>query len=372
MSNWHRLDAWISLCPSFQYFGFESFSASGRIEVARALVEREIDKSTSRLLQIVFSCTGCGGCHEQCRGLTGFKADHVELFEELKAKLVELKWGPLKKHTEFARSIQKNHNPYEEPHEKRVSWLKGEAPKSVETIYFVGCTSSYRTPEIAKATADALGIAGIEFGIIHPDEWCCGSPLLRTGQRKMVEDLANHNVNAIKASGAKRIILSCAGCYKTFKKDYPAILGRELGFEVLHTTEYFCKLVESEDLKLKSKVSGLITYHDPCHLGRGAGLYDPPRKLLTTVGSKFIEMKRNRQDAWCCGAGGGVKSGFSDFAVWAATERLKEAKSMGASILTSSCPFCKHNFVDALKEAQGEFKPMEIRDMSELVAEAVK
>jgi len=373
MSNWHRLDAWIPLCPSFLRFGFESFSASGRIEIARAIMKNEIDKPTPRLLQIIFSCTGCGACYEQCRGLTGFKANHVELFEELKAKLVELGWGPLTKHAEFSRSIGENHNPYLEPHEKRVDWLKRQAPKKAETIYFVGCTSSYRRPEIAEATVNALDMAGVKFGILHPDEWCCGSTLIRTGQRKMVEDLVKHNINAIKAGGVKRVLFSCGGCYRTFKKDYPAILGQELGFDVLHTTEYFSQLMEEGKLKLKNKVSGVITYHDPCHLGRGVGLYDPPRKLLTNmVGIKFVEMKRNRSDAWCCGAGSGVKSAFPDFAVWAATERLKEAKAIGASVLASSCPFCKHNFMDALKQAPAEFKTLEIRDISELVAEEAK
>ncbi len=373
MSNWHRLDEWTPICPSYARFGFESFSASGRIEIARALIENEIDKPTPRLLQIIFSCTGCGACYEQCKDLTGFKAPHVELFEELKARLVDLGWGPLPKQADFARSIQKNHNPYREPHEKRTSWLKKEIPRKAETIYFVGCTSAYRRPEIAGATADVLTTAGVEFGIMHPDEWCCGSPLLRTGQRKIAKDLVKHNVGAIDASGAERVVFSCAGCYKTFKMDYPAILGRELRFDVLHTTEYFSKLVEEGNLKLKNKVSGDITYHDPCHLGRGVGLYDPPRKLLTNmVGSKFIEMKRKREDTWCCGAGGGVKSAFSDFAVWAAAERLREAKATGASTLASSCPFCKHNFMDALEQTPDEFKQLEIRDMSELVAGAAK
>lgn len=373
MSNWHRLDAWVPICPSFARFCFESFLASGRIEITRAIIEKEIDKPTSRLLESIFSCTGCGACYEQCKGLTGFKANHVELFEELKAKLVELGWGPLTKHAEFSRSIRENYNPYKEPHEKRAAWLKKDVPKKAETIYFVGCTSSYRTHKIAEATVDALEIAGINFRIMHPDEWCCGSPLLRTGQRKMVKDLVRHNVDAIKASGARRVVFSCAGCYRTFKKDYPAVLGQELGFDVLHTTEYFSQLIEEGKLKLKNIVSGVITYHDPCHLGRGVGLYEPPRKLLTSmVGNKFVEMKRNRGDAWCCGAGSGVKSAFPDFAVWAALERLKEAKAIGASILSSSCPFCKHNFMDALKQAPAELKTLKIRDISELVAEGAK
>ena len=372
MSNWHRLDEWTPICPSYARFGFESFSAPGRIEIARALTENEIDKPTPRLLKIIFSCIGCGACHEQCRDLTGFKAHHVELFEELKAKLVDLSWGPLPNHADFARSIEEDHNPYREPHQQRVSWLEREVPRKAETIYFVGCTSAYRRPEIARATVDALTKARVEFGIMHPNEWCCGSPLLRTGQRKSAKDLVKHNVGAIDASGSKKVIFSCAGCYKTFKKDYPSILGRELGFDVLHTTEYFSELVEEGKLKLRGKGQRILTYHDPCHMGRGVGLYDHPRKLLTSLGgSKFIEMKRNREDAWCCGAGSGVKSAFSDFAVWAATERLREAKAAGASILASSCPFCKHNFLDALERAP-EFKRLEIRDVSELVAEGAE
>ncbi len=367
VGNWHELDEWVSICPTYAYFGFESFSAAGKIEIGRAFIQGKIKKPSSRMLQIIFGDLGCGACHSQCKDLTGLNIDHVEFFEELKTKLVEEGYGPLPKQADYARSIQRNHNPYWEKHEKRTSWLNSRIPKGGKIVYFVGCTSSYRTQEIARATVEILSASGVEFGIMDGEEWCCGSPLLRTGQRKLARDLAKHNLRALKDAGAEKVIFSCAGCYKTFKKDYPKLLGRTLDFEVLHTSEYFWNLIKEKKLRPRREEGIKVTYHDPCHLGRGTGLYDPPRQVLREIfGRYFVEMKRTKENAWCCGAGSGVKAALPDFAIWSATQRLEEAEKTGANILASTCPFCKRNLEDAEKKVK---KGMEVRDLSELLSE---
>ncbi|MEM0359070.1 MAG: (Fe-S)-binding protein [Candidatus Hadarchaeales archaeon] len=362
-ADWHALDEWLPLCPSYSYFGFESFSASGKMEIARALLSGEL-KPSARTLQILFSDLGCGACHSQCHGLTGLKVDHVELFEELKAMLVERGYGPMPKQKSYAESIRKNHNPYGEKHEKRTAWLEKELPSQAKTVYFVGCTSSYRQKEIARNTIEILLRSGEEFALLGGEEWCCGSPLLRTGQRKLAKELAEHNLEALRKAGAKTVVFSCAGCYKTFSKDYPRLLGRELGMELLHTSQYFLRILSGRKLKGNGRK---VTYHDPCHLGRGMGVYEPPRELLRLVSGSLIEMKRSRENSWCCGAGSGVKSAFPDFALWSASKRLEEAEKTGAEVLVSSCPFCKRNLEDAGRKRGG----MEVKDLSELLAEAL-
>ncbi|MEM2865715.1 MAG: (Fe-S)-binding protein [Candidatus Hadarchaeales archaeon] len=362
-ADWHALDEWLPLCPSYAYFGFESFSASGKMEVARALLSGEL-KPSDRTLQILFSDLGCGACHAQCHGLTGLKVDHVEVFEELKARLVERGYGPLPKQKSYARSIEKNRNPYGEKHGERTSWLEQEVPTRGETVYFVGCTSSYRQKEIARATVEVLLRSGEPFALLGEEEWCCGSPLLRTGQRKLARELAEHNLEALRKAGARRVVFSCAGCYRTFSRDYPKLLGGELGLELLHTSQYLLRVLAGRGLRGNG---AKVTYHDPCHLGRGMGVYDPPRELLRRLSGNFVEMKRSRENSWCCGAGSGVKAAFPDFALWSASRRLEEAERTGAEVLVSSCPFCKRNLEDASRERGG----MEVKDLSELLAEAL-
>jgi heterodisulfide reductase subunit D len=362
-ADWHALDEWLPLCPTYAYFGFESFSASGKMELARALLSGEL-KPSPRTLQILFSDLGCGACHQQCRGLTGLKVEHVELFEELKARLVERGYGPLPEQRAYAESVRKNHNPYRERHEERTSWLERELPERAETVYFVGCTSSYRQREIARSTAEVLLRSGVEFTVLE-DEWCCGSPLLRTGQRKLAREVAEHNLEALRRAGARRVVFSCAGCYRTFSKDYPRLLGREPGLELLHTSQYFLRILSGRGLKGNG---GRVTYHDPCHLGRGMGVYDPPRELLRRMyGEGFVEMRRSRENSWCCGAGSGVKAAFPDFALWSAARRLEEAEGVEAEVLVSTCPFCKRNLGDASRKRGG----MEVRDLSELLEGAL-
>jgi heterodisulfide reductase subunit D len=362
-ADWHALDEWLPLCPTYAYFGFESFSASGKMELARGLLSGEL-KPSPRTLRILFSDLGCGACRSQCRGLTGLRVDHVELFEELKARLVEGGYGPLPEQRAYAESVKKNHNPYREKHGGRTSWLERELPERAETVYFVGCTSSYRQREIARSTAEVLLRSGEEFTVLE-DEWCCGSPLLRTGQRKLAREVAEHNLEVLRRAGARRVIFSCAGCYRTFSRDYPALLGRKPELELLHTSQYFLGTLSGGGLRENGKK---VTYHDPCHLGRGMGVYEPPRELLRELcGRGFLEMKRSRENSWCCGAGSGVKAAFPDFALWSATRRLEEAEKLGAETLVSSCPFCKRNLGDASRKRGG----MEVRDLSELLAEAV-
>ncbi|UCG68505.1 MAG: (Fe-S)-binding protein [Thermoplasmata archaeon] len=267
--------------------------------------------------------------------------------------------------------------------------------KKPDVIYFVGCTSSYRTTEIAIATVKILEKAGVNFKIMSPDEWCCGSPMINTGQLEGAKKTMEHNLKSIRESGVEVVITSCAGCFKTFKYYYPKVFG-ELGFEVKHTIEYIDQLLREGDLELEKELNLKVTYHDPCHLGRLSepfvpwegerdhfgrytptkkmsrgvfGVYDAPRNVLKRIpGVELIEMERVKENAWCCGAGGGVKSAYRDFALWTASERIEEVKTTGADVLTSCCPFCKMNLHDAIKQKD---EKMEIYDVIELVSKCI-
>jgi len=175
--------------------------------------------------------------------------------------------------------------------------------------------------------------------------------------------MMRHNVEEIKKLGVEKVIFSCAGCYRTFKKDYPAH-GVELGFEVQHISEFLADLVKEGKISFK-ELDLSVTYHDPCHLGRHLGVYQAPRNVIQAIPKvKLVEMYRNRFNAWCCGAGGGVKSGYKDLALETADERIAEAKETGTKVLVTACPFCELNLKDAVKAKQ---ENLEILDLTELL-----
>ncbi len=374
--NWWTLDKWVDCCPSGKKFGFISYFAVGRVELGRALLEEEIEPQDIEVLKkIAYACPTCGACILQCKEFK--EMDNIAIIEALRAKMVELGYGPMPEHTKFAQAVDTVNNPYGESHEKRFDWLPEgtNLDKDAEIGYFVGCTSAYREQELAKATVKLLNKANINFQLIGSDEYCCGSPLLRTGIRDKAIELAKHNVETIKKKGIKKVIFSCAGCYRTFKEDYPKIVG-DLGFEVIHVTQFFEQMLKEGLLKLKKSINKIITYHDPCHMGRHIhltkkkiGVFDAPRNLLKAIpGIELKEMVRIRENAWCCGAGGGVKAAFKDLALTTAIDRIEEALSTGAEILVSACPFCRRNLMDAInaKNASIDFK-----DIVELLEESI-
>ncbi|MHA2015059.1 MAG: (Fe-S)-binding protein [Candidatus Thorarchaeota archaeon] len=342
-------------CPSGEYYGLETYFASGRIAIARGIHTGELEWD-QRLLEPIFACTTCGNCEEQC--LAPHREHIVDMIEELRVRAVE-SVGALPAHAKFRERIERVHNPYGARHHNRGLVNFWGLPTHADVAYFVGCTANYRETEIRDATIEVLKRLGIEFTIV--DEYCCGSPLLRTGQVREVVDLARHNAAAFEHAGVKTVVTSCAGCYRTLTKDYQR-LGVDLGVEVLHISEFLGEALSRASL---NPLGMTVTYHDPCHLGRHAGVYDPPRAVLEEIGVEIVEMPRNRSNAWCCGAGGGVKSAFPDLALWTAGRRVDEALSTGATVLSSACPFCKRNLSDG-----AENRNVRVTDIVELVAQA--
>jgi len=332
--------------------------------MALSLLDGLIDASHS-LAERFFLCATCGFCKERCPN----EIDSVKINENLRAELVKMGFTR-PEHDVFNKRIEMVHNPYGETHQERMKWLPPEVKvaEKASTAYFVGCTTAYRRPEIAEATVRILNAASADFMILHPEEWCCGSPALRVGRRDLFLELAKHNVEAIERAGVARVVTSCAGCYRTLTQDYPEFVG-EKSFKVVHTSELMAELVKEGRLKLSKGVPETVTYHDPCHLGRHAGIYEQPREVLKSIPAiKFVEMLKSRENARCCGAGGGVKAGFPDFAMQAALEKLKDAQELGAKTIVSTCPFCAHNLKDAIREAGS---PLRFYDLTELVLKAI-
>ena len=378
-------------------YNFHTYSGGGKIILALTLEMGRI-KPSEELRDIVYKCTECGSCAVSCKFLNTLEP--LEIIMKLREKLVDAGYGPMPKQQQYIESVKQNNNPYNEPHTKRLDWLPDDIKidSDAKTLYYVGCTSSYRRKEMAISAARILNAAHVPFNILSDDEFCCGSPVLRTGDIGTFKEFLNKNLDVIESKGIETVIFSCAGCYDTFKVDYP--LYRNYKFRVLHTVEFIDELLEKGQLKLTNEVPLTVTYHDPCHLGRNAeryeewegdkvdlmplvsiyvppkpkrtgsrGIYDAPRNILKKIpGLKVVEMERIREYSYCCGAGAGVKSAFPDFALKTAINRIQEAEDTGADTLTSACPFCSTNLQDAINESGSKLR---FYDISEIILMAL-
>lgn len=309
------------------------------------------------LLDPIFACTTCGNCEVQC--LAPHHEHIVDIIEELRASAVA-NLGALPSHMKFSENIAQHHNPYGvEHHARSLKDLHG-LPDKAEVVYFIGCTSNYRETSIRDATISILKKAGVEFTII--DEYCCTSPLLRTGQLEGTSQIAQYNSDQVSQAGARTVVTSCSGCYRTLKRDYPR-MGVRYEFDILHITEFIEHLIDQGSLHIKDSLNIVpYTWHDPCHLGRHMDVYDSPRNVLEKMRVPLLEMETSRENAWCCGAGGGCKSAYADWSLETATSRIAQAQDVGASAIVTGCPFCVRNLRDA-----SEFSKMKVLDIAELV-----
>ena len=346
-------------CPSGEKFRFESFWASGRIRIARGVLIGDLEWS-DELKDAIFACPTCGACEDACQAPhANFIVDMIEALRELAVKKI----GPAENQEKILQRTIKKFNPYDELNSDNEELKKKYIlPDKAEWVYFIGCTSNYRQQSLRDSTLNFLKKANIDFTLI--DEHCCTSPLIRTGQIDISKDFMNYNAETIKGTGAKKVITSCAGCYRTLTKDFEKF-GVNYNFAVYHTIEVIKQLLDEKKLKFKSDYNKTVTYHDPCHLGRASGIYEIPREIIKQIpGINLVEMERNRNFAWCCGAGGGVKIGYPDWSIEISKERLGEAKETGALVVSSTCPFCKTNLTDANEKFKMGF---EVLDLIEII-----
>ena len=386
-----RMKGWdfASVCPLHEFHGFDAYSGQGLIQIAKERLDGKLEYGDG-LETLLYACPACGACDINCKSVRDMEV--LDTIYALREDCVEAGYLPEPlRHT--AANVEETHNIYGKPHSERFAWLPPDFRDDPEadTALFVGC-SAYRYPDIALAAIRILRAGGVKFKLLREDEWCCGAPLWRTGQREAAEKLIRRNVDTFRRHGIQTVITACAECFGSFRGGYPRYADTE-GLEFKHITQVAAELLSGGKLRLRKGDEPLrVTYHDPCMLGRLSekyvpwdgeirpyglhvpekvwrrgehGVYEEPREILRALeGVELCEMTRNLEEALCCGAA--ARDVDPEFAVWTAAERRREAKAAGAQAIVSCCPFCR----DALG-SDGE-NALPYLDLTVLLAERLK
>ncbi len=321
-----------------------------------------------------FQCTLCGRCHVVCP----IRINTRPLWIAMRQQLVDWKEYPAAFDL-LDEAVTTQHNISNEANTGRLIWSENldEPPPSfatkeqAETVYFVGCVSSFYPTVfgIPQAFASILRQAGEDFTTMGGDEWCCGYPLIIAGMGANVAETIRHNVDAVRQSGARRIVTTCPSCYHTWRHEYAQVIGEPLGFEVVHAVDVVDELIASKRITLHS-YNQPVTYHDPCDLGRNSGIYDTPRRIISAIPDiAFAEMKDNRQYALCCGGGGDAEMADPELTGAIAQRRLEQAQEAGAKVILSACQQCKRTLAG---QARKEKMRVKVLDIVELVWDAMQ
>jgi heterodisulfide reductase subunit D len=241
-----------------------------------------------------------------------------------------------------------------------------------EFLFWVGCAGAFddRYKKVVRAFAKILAYLNISYAVLGKEETCTGDPARRAGNEMLYQMQALKVIEAFERYSVKKIITICPHCFNIFKNEYPDLGGR---YEVISYLQFLNKYIEEGKLKLDSGSfkDVMITYHDPCYLGRGNNIYDEPRSILKKLTADFVEMDRNKRFALCCGAGGAqmfkeAEEGNKEVFI----ERTEDALKTGAEIIATACPFCMTMLTDGLKYKNKE-EEIKNLDIAELVVQAI-
>jgi Fe-S oxidoreductase len=317
----------------------------------------------------LWECTTCTTCTERCP-----KAVRpADLVVEMRAKIIES--GRMTTQIQGAlESTYLQGNPWGRGREKRMEWAAGldlpilKPGDKTDVLLFTCCTNAYdpRCQPAAQALVKLLRAAGVEFGVIGEEETCCSSEQKRIGEQGMFEELRDSNTKMLLERGPKRVVVTSPHSYNAFKNDYPG-----LDVPVMHCTQLLAELLDAGKLKVTKPLEEVVTYHDPCYLGKQNKVFEQPRQVLQALaGDRFVELDRSRETSLCCEGGGGRMWFESAGKGRLAETRVTDSIDLGATILATACPYCTLTLEDAVKTTDSEAK-LRIKDVAELLAEAI-
>ncbi|MFJ6759081.1 MULTISPECIES: (Fe-S)-binding protein [unclassified Streptomyces] len=346
---------------------------------------------------VLWSCTTCGACVEQCP----VDIEHIDHIVDMRRYQVMIESAFPSEAGTMLKNLEKKGNPWGLAKKQRVEWTKevdfevpiigkdAEDLSEFDYLYWVGCAGALedRAKKTTKAFAELLNIAGVKFAIMGGDEKCTGDSPRRLGNEPLFQQLGQENVAMLnmafgeddedpstkKPKSAKRIVSTCPHCFNTIANEYPQLGGE---YEVIHHTQLLQHLIDEGRLTPVTPVDGLITYHDPCYLGRHNKVYTPPREIMSAVpGLRQQEMHRHKERGFCCGAGGARMWMEERIGKRINNERVDEALSLNPDIVSTACPFCLVMLTDSVNGKKNDGKAKEsvqVVDVAQLLLESVK
>ena len=361
----------LSVCPVYRETRIETLSPRGKVALYRAAGEDNLTIGEIYADKF-YTCLMCEACRQVC-------PSGVELDTILNQSRADLAHSSLMPDSlrQLSETIITAGNISNEDNAQRLGWTENMASRPVgldhggqaEVAYFVGCVSSlfptsYRIPQ---SLVETLERTGVNYALVGGDERCCGYPLLLNGEVERALEMARHNVEAVKATGATRVVMACPSCYHMWKHTYPELLddGELDGLEILHETEILADLAREGRLHFKPWPV-TVTYHDSCDLGRKSGIFEPPREVLRAIPElELVEMADHHENSLCCGGGGNLETYDRDLAQVLPRRRLEQARDAGAKYIVVSCQQCKRTLFGAARRERIRIRTM---DLAEVVA----
>ena len=363
------------ICPSVEWGNFHTYSGGGKLITAYAL-SRDAVPYSAKTVESVFACTMCGGCDIGCKSNNAELIELQDVLYALRAKMAADGQNP-PEHLAMIDSLRAHGNPFGKPAADRATWadglgLRDATRESVEVLLHIGCDNAYSRdywPEL-RAIIGLLTQAKVDFGIAFAAERTTGEAAFDLGFQDDAREQAAQMAALIAATGSRRIVTCSAGSYSAFRTIWPRLRVAPPAADVTHSTAFVEELFAEGRLQTAGTFEALATYHDSCRLGRlsepyrpsdakwirvlnnlpvhdpvkpipfgNDGLYDAPRRLLARIsGVTITEMERNRESVWCCGGKAGAPEAYPEFAVFAARERMAEARATKAElVVTASC-----------------------------------
>jgi Fe-S oxidoreductase len=327
-------------------------------------------------IEAIWACTTCGACMESCPVLI----EHMPKIIKMRRNLVEMKSEFPDELLNLFENMEQRSNPWGIAPTERTKWhttmeVKDYVAGETEYLFYIGCAGTFdaRQKAVTVAIATVLNIAGVSWGVLGKEEKCCGDSARRLGNEFLFDQMARENVELFTARKVTKVIAACPHCLNTLKNDYRQY-GLEL--EVVHHSELLARLLTEGKIKPTRQVTALgqVLYHDSCYLGRHNGIYDEPRRAIAAVtGAKPVEAARNRENAFCCGAGGGrmwMEEGVGERINVARVGEAIEALGTDPSTVCVACPYCLTMFEDGLKDR--DVATIRVMDVAEVVAESLR